>query len=1436
MTIFQSLSAPDIQKEIQGKAHDELQAMMGKGSSPRRAEYLLGKLVSDATEVRSIIPMLAGTVIGQLAKGWLLTRLASSSQISCMTRGLGAKFLAGGFGMALEVPAFALSARALRNNPDGAEPSLAQDFTGTGLSLGALALAAQVGTRLPAFARPLSGFLGLMAARKAEVLFGIRRETDDATAITDTLGSLVSLSVGAHLGQRLLGPGFLAIPERELSRTGRGPLVIFPKTRSFQTAELGPPLAGVKSFGTAIAFKSEASSGILLSSGPSGEASPKPEMVRQYWEGSRLLNRVWHQIRENDLRFEGIADIALAMAQVGKKEEARSLLLGIWRSAEKEENEVYRAQAQGDAAEKLGNLGMALNDPALILEASKLAEKIGWAIDRAEAEGKIAVNLGSVGLVEEARSLIDKAYLSATLIEFSDNRAQSEAQIAENLAELGLVWKEPALVVEALGWAGKIEEIYGTRSGGESRVALKHAELGVALKDPALIIEASQWAGKIKDGYYRSLAQSEIAVKLGEVGFGKEARALIIEAWQSAVDGGSNRSSAESQVAEKLAEVGVVLKDHALIVKASRWAGKIVDRYYRYEAQKETRVKLGDLGIVLQDPTLIKKAFQWVKKIKDGFEFSRGHSEMALRLAELGMVLKDPKLIFEASLWAKTNEMALYRSHAQGEIAMKLAELGHLDEARTLLLEASQSAGKIESELSRSHAQSQIALKLAGLGLVDRARSLLLEASRSAGKISDWRDRAKAQGEVAVNRAKLAVAMIQGAQSQGAPGLAGLKDAERLSDSLQLLKRILTTTSLEEEGKLRREVMKQLATARDSRDFRILTTALQACEDNPSAQRLIEMVRGWEGLDHPLFPQLLSRLIKTKNPKGLILGAGFLGKDSFQARHSDRPWQYRVWLVKKLEEVGYLDKGLSDYLKENGSTTWRKETDIWIRGVVGRLGLTPSLSLMQALLEHIWTDKKRKHLTTPDAVLSHLVRRREAYRSYHDSQKLMWELSRDPRESFFYYLLFGGRTQFALINKYTQDQFQEMVKQASGLGAVHEGIMKKWEGALDAGGVPGNLRRRMMSRLRKGQWPLEGDGYARAIRIDVSSEKQLEGFKERLNAAFSQDQLGLMIETAIARGIVQGELEEASGLNELQTWLTRMKEATPGLKEEIQTRIAPLQKRLPQEIQDPRAFRIQVEKDWRQALKNKKKELPQDAPTEEVAARYVESLMETIGERVALPHREEWKSHLREIFEGLGRVGGRRSEGKERRVTLRYLDKSKDLVEVLRFADAAQCCFTSEHGASQAWIARIWKDPLSFVFLIEDNEPEAKTRQAIGFVFGSFGVQDRKPAVLLNGVYLQGKTNEATLAVLNGIEEDFSRPLGAAHQLVAASHGGATHLDAADLSAAGGSAAYTNRTVEVTRLRALSRYGEPEREIYDDIGVGINQEAETGGHVWVKPL
>jgi hypothetical protein len=239
--------------ELARRARASIAALEGRGATGARAEVLLSRFVKDASDPAMILPMLAGTTVAGLVRGAGFGALARRSA-SWYSRGWGARFTAGSTAFAAEVPTFVIAGRALR----GSEPqnTWGHDFQSAVLSLGAIKLFSLAGkqglaqlhgvnkwgaiTRGAAFAgysHPLihqaSLFGGLMIAHRAETYWGLRPEVEEATAVTDTLSSMLSLGAGMRLGTGLLGPSY-AQAIRKLERPSRP----HPKIPSLPNIEL----------------------------------------------------------------------------------------------------------------------------------------------------------------------------------------------------------------------------------------------------------------------------------------------------------------------------------------------------------------------------------------------------------------------------------------------------------------------------------------------------------------------------------------------------------------------------------------------------------------------------------------------------------------------------------------------------------------------------------------------------------------------------------------------------------------------------------------------------------------------------------------------------------------------------------------------------------------------------------------------------------------------------------------------------------------------------------------------------------------------------------------------------------------------------------------------------------------------------------------------
>lgn len=235
---------------------------------------------------------------------------------------------------------------------------------------------------------------------------------------------------------------------------------------------------------------------------------------------------------------------------------------------------------------------------------------------------------------------------------------------------------------------------------------------------------------------------------------------------------------------------------------------------------------------------------------------------------------------------------------------------------------------------------------------------------------------------------------------------------------------------------------------------------------------------------------------------------------------------------------------------------------------------------------------------------------------------------------------------------------------------------------------------------------------------------------------------------------------------------------------------------------------------------------------------------------------QEMESHLQGPFQTIsdhltyqptGREAGTK---KSAQVDLCYVDKATRLMNMVRFADSKICCFSScnyemkvQHQTpNKYWVASINADPMSFVISMEvpqgempEDENQRKSSENLGFIFGSFALDNKKQlALMLNGIYYAPGIEDSKQVeiILSGVQKMFEG-LPVQSLAIASQHGGAIKMPAG----------YVNDSAEFTRLRALdSGEGAPETKVYDDIGTdsSLNHSkiynAGDSGNLWHKQM
>jgi tetratricopeptide (TPR) repeat protein len=569
-------------------------------------------------------------------------------------------------------------------------------------------------------------------------------------------------------------------------------------------------------------------------------------------------------------------------------------------------------------------------------------------------------------------------------------------------------------------------------------------------------------------------------------------------------------------------------------------------------------------------------------------------------------------------------------------------------------------------------------------------------------------------------------------------------------------------------------------------------------------------------------------------------------------------------LINKLVQTGYLDPNLRDFYKQELQEGVDKNFLLkTTQKTVSQINLTPNAELLQYFIS------KAKNERQLDLAIAKVGDCRAEFDKVTDKDKLASILANDPEKSLLFYILNAGRTHYSLVNNYDSRKMATVLKATEGL-KVHEPTLEQ---ALTV--FPEEMREGLRERLLAGSFPL-GGSYSRDVRVDVSSSAQLETVESRAAAVFGKEEIGVLLKVGFYMGQLRGTKEEAvlascNGLADAAAAIAEIEKGHPELIPALEQRFGKVWKKLGEKevlslsfhaVLDSNENKIDIKKTikgievQRRALENAIRQryksgaidkMLRDEQIGLLEEKAKPKLMRYLIEEFASTKTKaeerifsEWESHLTDVFESFEKVAATEQPiSKNKTVTLSYLDKRTDIIECLRFADAAQCCFTSTQytiegqtmGNAQ-WIARIWKDPLFFVYGIFDQySHDAKQRNAVGFVFGSISAVDGEPALLLNGIYMDSKTPQAAQSILSTIEQDFARPLGCKEMFVAARHGGATTLGAD----------YANDEAPFIRLRAIDGGdGRPETKIHDDLITdkegSVNKPQLTDGKIWHKNL
>ncbi|HEX5032979.1 MAG TPA: hypothetical protein VFW62_00740, partial [bacterium] len=212
------LQNPAIPASIRDRAQRRVNAQLGQGNIGDRAEVLFSRFTQEATEPTMLLAMTVAGASFRASRLVALARLTSSPSSSLLTRGAGARALAGLAGFGVEGLVFPIAGRlgnvALGREQERSGPLLGREIASSYMMLGALragGLATGALANPRSYLRPLTQqagmYGGILLGHELEVRAGLRERTSASIALVDGLSTLLSFQVAGRLNRSLLGRG-----------------------------------------------------------------------------------------------------------------------------------------------------------------------------------------------------------------------------------------------------------------------------------------------------------------------------------------------------------------------------------------------------------------------------------------------------------------------------------------------------------------------------------------------------------------------------------------------------------------------------------------------------------------------------------------------------------------------------------------------------------------------------------------------------------------------------------------------------------------------------------------------------------------------------------------------------------------------------------------------------------------------------------------------------------------------------------------------------------------------------------------------------------------------------------------------------------------------------------------------------------------------------
>ena len=541
--------------------------------------------------------------------------------------------------------------------------------------------------------------------------------------------------------------------------------------------------------------------------------------------------------------------------------------------------------------------------------------------------------------------------------------------------------------------------------------------------------------------------------------------------------------------------------------------------------------------------------------------------------------------------------------------------------------------------------------------------------------------------------------------------------------------------------------------------------------------------------------RLLKGLIGINNPRGVAIATTFFAKEGM-------PIRYKEYLAQRLLKSGGWDRNLGQYLLTKENPTLSASQAAILDVLIRDFGLTPDLTSYK-----LFEGNGKLSADTLEGKVAELNGKIKNLEGK-SRDELIDIFKNDPASLEIYYIKNIGQYRYNIVSGYSLETFKKLINRVGEL-QVHEPTLDRFRETLIKSGISENEVDELIQDAKLGKPLITDENRTFLFSTGVERGSSYELAVANLQNVWLEELKSLIF--AKARGLKPDTTRES-----IQT-----------LQESIQlpypVEIRKLIKRLHLDQEKVEMNDIQaVVKDLRASLAQKYKQADDMERLEEVRDADISELI-NIYLADSLPESEatsEWRSHFEETLDAIKIADAQRTNSKKvsagKEIELTFLDKSRDFVRALRFADAARCCFNANPQnisvRTYEYPTRLNKDPLSFAIDLK----EAGSNNIFGFIFGRMGINPEtgRPVIMLNGLYSQIKGQIFNNNALRIIEEQMGQRLHADMIYLGGSYGGSIDRPEGYKDCEG---------QEIEAIRALqSPSGDAELKTYDDIGTTAN--------------